>query len=214
MLSLKIISRAIICATLIVVSTGLYAQLKIIGPECTVPQTEYQYIIDGVTAKATEMSVCITGGIITGNKSDCYNGKPVNFIRVVWNEQTQSGKIKLTASGQKHELKINITSELLGGTLDSLKFRSAKSASRPPSIFCSDATGGGCFPKYSYQWEQSDDNIKWRPVDNATNQSLQFKEPITNSLFYRRKVVEKNSSTIAYSDVVFLRLENESKKSK
>ena len=189
-------------------------QVKILGPECIVPGTEYQYIIDGNWPKESEITICVEGGVIAPTDTTCYKGRSIQYVRVIWNEAMNNSKISVTTPLEKGSLTIRPTRTLEGGKIDSVKIRSFKLSAAPATVKCSEPKGGGCTPSYMYQWEQSEDNLHWKTIEEATAQNLAFKKPLNCTLFIRRKVSEKLSNSIAYSDVILLVQDKSSKLTK
>jgi hypothetical protein len=55
-------------------------------------------------------------------------------------------------------------------------------------------------PSYSYQWQQSTDNVNFSDISGQTSLSLTFSAPLTITTYYRRKVTETVSGSVAYSN--------------
>jgi hypothetical protein len=190
---------------LLIQSSKADSQVKISGPECIVSGTEYQYDLFGKWDTQTAISVCVEGGLIARNNSTCYEGKELNYVRIVWNDNTTKGKISITSSSGNGFFNVRPTRALQGGKVDSLsKLQAVKKAAIPRSISCGSARGGNCSPSFSYQWEQSDDNLRWTNVTGAVFQNLSFSVALNHTLFFRRKIFDSVSNSIAYSDVAIV----------
>jgi hypothetical protein len=74
----------------------------------------------------------------------------------------------------------------------------------PSVINCSSSTGGACSPQYSYQWQQSVDQVTWSDLPGDTAQNLVLTQAVTQTLFVRRKVTDKKSNTMAFSDIALV----------
>jgi hypothetical protein len=178
-----------------------YSQTNVTGPQCVVPGTTYQYLISGKWDSSSTMQVCLTGGNLAAKAVNCTsNGKPVPFVQVVWNPGT-GGTIQITSSSGTANLQVNIAGPLTGGTItDSFKTKSIAFSNVPATIHCSASTGGSCSPSFSYQWQQSFDNVSWTNISGAQGQDLNLSSPLKTSMFFRRKVTEISSGSVAYSD--------------
>ncbi len=182
-----------------------FSQIKIDGPECVLPGTEYQYNFYGKWQRDADITVCITGGTIASDKNSCYTGKNYNSVRVIWNDNIKKGSIAVSSGSDKESLSVIPTIELYGGNIDtSAKLQAFDYKAKSPAIKCSAAKGGSCNPSYSYQWEQSDDNLRWTEVKGATSQDFVSDADPDHTIFLRRKTVEQKSGLIAYSDVSIL----------
>ena len=101
-----------------------------------------------------------------------------------------------------------VTQPLVGGLIDTNLIRQVIDSEAVPAVItCSSARGGSCAPAYSYQWQQSEDNLAWMDMTTQKNLSLGFSQALPKVLFFRRMVVETGSTTVAYSNtaVVFLK---------
>jgi len=187
-----------------------FSQPTINGPECVLPGIIYQYIISDYSASTIQvnMKICIHGGSLVnkdGSKlNDCTaSAEPLATLLIMWNDKKR-GSISISTSEGKKILNVNVTSELQAGFVD-LSVREqnfSNTISVPSTIVCSEAKGGSCSPNYSYQWQQSNDAMTWTNIERSTGQNLAFDSPVKQSSYYRRKVIETGSATIAYSDVV------------
>jgi hypothetical protein len=171
-------------------------QLKISGPVCVLTGNEYQYNISGKLDSSTHL--CVTGGTLSGTDSSCSMALTAGYVKIVWTEL--SGSIICSSLTDTTLLYIQTTFQLDGGLIDStVNTQSIAYQTIPSSIICSEASGGNCQPSYSYQWEQSEDNLVWKEISSALDKDLNFSVPLTRSQFFRRKTTENNSHTIIYS---------------
>ena len=111
---------------------------------------------------------------------------------------------------------MNITSKLNGGLVaDMLQTQVVEYDNIPKSITCSMASGGSCSPSYSYQWQWSENDVDWNDLTGSNSVNLTFPGPKSQSGFYRRKVIDLNGGTIAYSDVaaIYVNPKRENEKS-
>lgn len=176
------------------------AQVSISGPTCVVPGTQYQYTISGSWNSGTYMSWCVNGGYIVNNGGgSCKSGTPQPSIQVVFTSTT-SGSVDLSSDIGSSNKYVTMTTSLSGGTISTNQSQTISSGSIPASINCSVATGGACSPSYSYQWQSSPDNIVWTNVSMATGQNIIFSSGVTQTTYYKRKVTENSSGSIAYSN--------------
>jgi hypothetical protein len=185
-------------------NTNLFGQVSIKGPTCVVPGITYTYNIQGNWDSLSTMKVCLTGGVIADSTDTTMctrTGAPLNAITVIWNNVT-SGSLVLTSSIGDTTLNTAITTPLSGGAVDTtVKTQMIGNDSIPATINCTAASGGACSPSYLYQWQQSSDIVSWTDMPGATEQNLTIDSGLTKSVYYRRKVIESPSGSLAYSDV-------------
>ena len=180
------------------------AQVSIKGPGCVIPGNIYHYRIKASWDSTSTMQVCVQGGVIRnkdGSTLTCTSSErfPLDGVMVVW---SGPGTIRVTTSNGNASLTVASATALRAGTIagpsqTQIIARKAIAA----MIRCSPDTGGSCSPHYSYQWQQSLDRVSWVDIPGATAAALSFTAPLTVTQFYRRKVTETNSGTVAYSDV-------------
>jgi hypothetical protein len=203
----KITKYIISLSLFFIFSVQPFAQVSISGPGCVLPGVTYQYNILGNWTATSTMQICITGGSIIDNgqvsSNRCTaNDKPISSVFVTWNASS-GGSVKVTSSQGNTSLNVTITSVIQPGTLDQSTViqNFSDTVSIPSSIRCSKSTGGSCSPIYTYQWQRSFDALKWTDIIGATGQNLSFNYSVKQTTYYRRKVVEKGSGTIGYSDI-------------
>jgi hypothetical protein len=185
-------------------SAHLWGQVTVTGPVCVVPATQYQYLISGTWDSASTMQVCITGGVLADStaQSCTVTGPPLASVMIIWNS-TSTASLTVTSSSGNGSLSITITMPLVPGNLDSgSMIQTIGYDSIPGLIICSADSGGSCAPSYTDQWQASIDQVGWSDISGATGQNLDYGIPLTITTYFRRKVTEGGSSTIAYSRVV------------
>jgi len=187
------------------VSLSLFGQVTVAGPSCVVPGTTYQYLINGPWDSASTMQVCVTGGLVAGSNSTCTtNGAPHASVLVIWGA-SGSGSVTVSSSKGSGTISVNITSVLTGGTIPaSARTQSIAYKGTPSVIDCSTVTGGSCSPSYQYQWQQSRDRLNWTDIPGAQGLTLSLGQALEEATFYRRRVTETGSGTVAYSDIAFI----------
>jgi hypothetical protein len=183
----------------------LPAQVTISGPTCVVPGTTYQYLITGPWDSASTMQVCLTGGTFIGARGTCTGTvAPRSSILVTWGA-AGSGALQLSSSKGSGSLAVTVTSPLSAGSVaKSVRTQLIAYKGSPVAIVCSSPNGGSCSPNYRYQWQQSVNLLGWTDIVGATGAQLTLAQPLLQSAFFRRKVIETGSGTIAYSDAAFV----------
>jgi len=154
----------------------------IYGPTCVSSGVAYQYAFTGSYTGSTAMNWCCTGGTITGGSGGCKYGVPLLNIYVTWNAGTGTHSLTVTiVSGGSGSATINatLTTTLVSGNITSGQTQNISYNATPATINCAAATGGNCSPSYSYQWQQSADNINFSNVTGATSQNLSFSAGLT-----------------------------------
>ncbi len=185
------------------------SQPTITGPTCVMPGAVYQYTIKGSWKAASTMQVCIAGGNFRSKDTSLKNctpqaGAPLSSLLIVWNNPG-TGSIILSSAIGNSTLNVTIVSTLQGGTIDSSSKKQVIGYdSIPSTILCSADIGGSCSPVFMDQWQQSYDMLSWKDIQGATSLNLSITTPLKQATFYRRKVTEKTSGTIGYSDIAFV----------
>ncbi len=186
-----------------------YAQPTISGPSCVTPGVVYHYVIKGSWKASSTMQVCLTGGVFSTKDTTIgtctqKNGAPLSSVLVVWNSPGNA-TINLSSALGNSSLNITVASLLQPGIIDTAsKKQFIGYDSLPVTIICSADSGGSCSPAYKDQWQQSADAISWKDIPGATSKNLTITTPLKQASFFRRKVTETISGTIAYSDVAFV----------
>jgi hypothetical protein len=203
----NIFSRGyLLILTIAVSSRGVaqaVAQPAITGPTCVIPGTTYQYLISGQWDVGSTMQVCTKGAVILSTNGACtVNGSPIAAVQLNWNTGINSGSLSLSSTNGNASLAISITTPLKAGSIvTTSKLQSIAFRALPGTIHCNPDTGGFCKPVYTHQWQQSLDNIHWVDVGQAVATDLLVSPVQEQTIFFRRKTVETQSRTIAYSDV-------------
>lgn len=177
------------------------SQLSITGPTCVQLGTQYQYTISGSWTTSTFMEWQIVGGVIAGTSNSYTSGTPKPSINVVWNSPGGGSVSLKTGNPTDSKTKyVSVSGTLNGGSLSNSSQTIAYNTT--PSIInsASSASGGGCSPSYTYQWQQSYNSVDFTDVAGQTGLSLSFSAPLTTTTFYRRMVTESVSGSVAYSN--------------
>lgn len=196
------------CCLLAFLSAGAsaFTQVKISGMQCVVPGVVYEYTFSGQWDSSATMQVCINNGFMQDSRRNVVcspSGKVLSAILVLWNDSAaDTGSITITSSLGSTVMNVNFTQPLLPGSINSAsKTQVIAYASVPAVIKCSRDTGGACSPVYSYQWQQSSNLVSWQDIPGAGTNTLKINSPLNRNTYYRRKVTETVSGSIAYSDV-------------
>jgi hypothetical protein len=195
---------------LFLLTTYVSGQVTVSGSTCVFPGVSYQYNITGNWDSTSTTQICITGGSIKNFDSSVHSctlqgGAPLGSVLVSWNNILDSGTIAITSDKGNATLSISIISPLVPGRIDSSsKLQAIDYDSIPSMIICSVNSGGSCSPVYFDQWQQSFNQLSWTDIEGAINQNLVISSQLTQPTFYRRKVTEQQSGTIAYSDVALV----------
>ncbi len=193
----------------LILSLSAFSQPIITGPTCVVPGTVYHYRIAGPWTAASTMQVCITGGYIKdmdSSQKTCtlQGGAPLGSVLIVWNQPGNSSLTLSSAIGNS-SLKVSVVSPLIPGTIaSSSKHQTIANNSIPLVIICSADSGGACSPSYILQWQQSQNMLAWIDIKNAVGENLVVPTTILQPTYYRRRVTEKSSGTIGYSDAAWV----------
>ena len=183
------------------------AQVTLTGASCARTGLEYQYNVSATLDSSIIMTFCVTGGKFTTGET-CITGSPKSFVHVIWNYGASSGSLSTNSVEGNASFAVNLTDSLLPGQIsESLNVQLMDSNSVPQIISCSEATGGACNAQYRYQWESSPDCLSWQAIPNNTERDLILGPPTSSSVYYRRKVIEMQSTEIGFSNIsaVFIR---------
>jgi hypothetical protein len=179
-----------------------YAQIKIDGPTCVTTGILYQYNFTGKIDSTARMEICITGGSFENNAKECIRGKALSYVRIIWDGNSKRNFISVISSSGKVFLEAAITTALAGGKIDDVSLlQNVDAASLPANILCSSATGGTCSGSYTYQWQESLDNISWTDLADTNTQNFIFKTVVNKTTFYRRQSKIAKSDVFALSDI-------------
>jgi hypothetical protein len=180
------------------------AQTSISGPDCIIPGTTYQYMINGNWDSNSSMRVCVTGGKLSTG-SNCSPQNAVTYmVFVIWNDSVNR-KIEVASSSGNASLVVSGTTELSGGQVVGNDQVQTYNKNQAEYIFhCKDSRGGSCTPTYDYQWQRSDNGLNWINIEGAKGKDLFFSGNILCNTFFRRVTNETRSNSIAYSDQAIL----------
>jgi RHS repeat-associated protein len=107
-------------------------------------------------------------------------------------------RVVITANGSttySSEAVVNISPALQPGSISPAAVTTSYNTS-PGIITASPATGGNC-PTYTYEWQQSSDNVNFSSISNTN--TLYYSAPaVTSTTYFRRKV--SCGSLIAYTN--------------
>jgi hypothetical protein len=203
-LLLQSMAKNCLTAILLLVGYSSIGQISINGSRCVIPGITYEYSVNGRRDSLTSMSICITGGKLKDGTACSPAGVITNFVFVVW-DSAGNHQLNVTSSAGNSTLSVNVTKELNGGHLNETDRFQFYDKNKVSHLFrCQEASGGSCSASNLYQWQQSDDGIKWTFVERGSDKNLKFSRKITASIFFRRKVTEMHSNTVAYSDIAML----------
>jgi RHS repeat-associated protein len=199
--------KIILISVLICLSTPGFSQVTISGPACVVAGTTSFYSYGGSYDGSTTMTWCVTNGTIqqaygsniTGTGS-CRSGTAVGSIAVLFSS-AGSAVVQLSGSnGSAPNLYVTVVNALNPGAITANSSQTIAYNSTPAMVSCSLATFGACSPSYSYQWQQSTDNVYWTDMTQTT-QNLTFTSPLLVTTYYRRMVTELSTYTVKYSAI-------------
>lgn len=200
--------RLLTAFLLVVSSLPLSAQsVAITGPNCVIAGPVYLYNITGQWQPGSTVRVCVTGGTLVDSGATCAGGGGVlSFVRVQWDTGAPtSGTIAVTSSLGNTSLSVSLTKPLSGGLIaSSLASQTLDTLTTPATLTVSAPIGGACQPAYTYQWQQSADNVVWFNVTGATSAQFSFAGPLTYNGYFRRMVTDNASNVLAYSNVAII----------
>jgi hypothetical protein len=197
----KIIKVIYLIALVAITPSYGVAQPGIKGASCIMPGTTYQYLITGQWDSSSNAHLCIQGGRLKSGDSCISLQISPSMVLVLWNDSVIDRKITVSSNLGNASLMVTGTTELNGGTVDNSDKLKIYNADQHNYIFhCGVATGGSCDPNYTYQWQNSTNQLDWMNIQGATSKDLQYSGTITISTFFRRVTIETNSNILAYSD--------------
>jgi hypothetical protein len=181
--------------------------VAVTGPTCVMAGPVYLYNITGGWQPGSTVRVCVTGGTLVDSGGTCAGGSGIlSFVRVQWDSGSQtSGTIAVTSSIGNAALSVSLTTSLSGGQVNSaVAYQSLDTLTTPTTLTVSAPTGGACQPAYTYQWQQSVDNLVWANVAGATSAQFSFTGPLSYNDYFRRVVTDNVSNVLAYSTVAVI----------
>lgn len=198
------IPASIISCAIFIFNTPLLAQERISGSSCVTPGLKYQYLITGYHGNVSSNHIAVFGGILIDVQTVSQKEQgSISKVSVRWNKDITQGKIYIV-SKDTSSFKVTIIPPLKGGEIvegnvqQLLPYNSV-----PYQTILSSASGGSCHPNYTYQWESSSDAIHWVSLTGAIDTVFSF-PPLKKSTYYRRRVTETTSKTVAYSPILSL----------
>jgi len=176
-----------------ILSLPCLSQVTISGPSCAVAGVQYTYTASGA-ANGSTYSWSASNGTISGSSTSL-------GVKITWN--SGNGKATLTTSNPSGTWQLNVTTvaPLAAGTT-SISSENINYNSTPQGFSCTAASGGYCTPSYTYQWQQSTNDVSFTNISGATSLNLSFSSPITQTTYYRNMVTETNTGSTAYTGAV------------
>lgn len=178
-------------------------------PACVIVGTPVTYSIVGSFVGNQTATWCITSGTgtilqvfgtnVTGT-GNCRTATNPGSVYIQWTS-SGSGTVQLSINSTNYSTSTNIANALNPGSITANKTQTINYNSAPATINCSAASGGNCSPSFSYQWQQSPNNVDWTDIATKTGQNFSSTALLIQTTYLRRKVTETNSNTIDYSDV-------------
>jgi RHS repeat-associated protein len=183
------------------VCPACWSQITISGPTCVIAGTQYTYTISGSWNSSYTMTWSSTGAF-----SGASTGTPLPQVHITWNSGS-SGNVNLNMKNPvtdqtwfAPQLNITIAAAFTVGPIISGSPQSIPYNTLPANILCSQPAGGTCgTPSYTYQWQQSTDNINFTNLSGATSQTLTFSTGLTSTHYYRCLQTETNSGSSGYT---------------
>ncbi|MEJ0105441.1 MAG: DUF6443 domain-containing protein [Bacteroidota bacterium] len=105
-----------------------------------------------------------------------------------------------STTGYSNTATVSVNPPLYGGYI-STPDQTIEYNNLPQALVASAASGGGC-GSFTYQWQQSEDNIAFTDISGATSLNYTFGAAPTRSRYYRRKV--SCPSQLGYSNSVLV----------
>lgn len=207
MINKKSIRSAVSAIIILLVTYSSYGQgVQITGTASVQRGNSYSYSAtyngSGTYSYSGTYSWTITGGYITGtanttSKSGSTSG-PLLFVslNVTWTTPSSSASLALTLTIGNATKTITVYAPLSTGTISPTSTNINYGAN---VVFTGTAaTGGATSPVYNYQWQKSMDAVNWTDISGAT--SLNYtSDTLQTARYFRRKVTETTTSTIAYT---------------
>jgi hypothetical protein len=180
----------------------VFGQVDITGPKCVLTTLVYQYDINGNWKENDKVSVCVEGGMLMETGTACVEKQTLSLVKVQWGEGRSTGKISVTSASGTASISVNIASSFNPGFIQNTDKQIFSYNRVLFSLSCGPASGGNCSPSYTYQWELSEDNLRWTEIAGATQLNLSANIPLKRTTFFRRKVFESKSRTVGYSNEI------------
>ena len=200
----KISSALAMAAVVLWCQEGVAQSITMTGPSCVTTGAVYLYAVSGKWDSTSTVRFCVTGGTLVDSGGTCAGGYGIlSFVQVSWDSGGQrSGSVVVTTPQGNDSISVVISQPLSQGMIDTgVLNQSLDTATTPAALTCAAPTGGGCSIAYSYQWQQSSDNVIWRDIDGATSTQLGFSGPLSQTTYYRRLATNTISNAFGYSNV-------------
>ncbi|MCU7551147.1 DUF6443 domain-containing protein [Chitinophagaceae bacterium LB-8] len=182
---------------LLAFSKSGFSQVYMGGPTCVQAGVENLYYLTGNYSYSDYIQWCVYGGT-SANGNQCESGYGLNYLMIKF---TTSGQITVYTPNGAAFLNVTVTDALNSGSISSNGSQTITYNYTPGTISCSAASGGGCYPSYAYQWEQSTNGTNWSSLSGKTAENLSFSSGLTQTTYYRRMVTETSTGTVGYSNV-------------
>ena len=173
------------------------AQSQVVGATCVAAGPTYYYHV--LTGTGT-FTYCVNGGTVPGG-STCGSGTNTLTIGVVWNTGITTGTITCSVSPT---LTATMAATLVGGSITANASQNIYYNTVPAAISCAASSGGTCSgvtTSYSYQWQQSTNNVTYTDISGATSQNLTPTTALTQTTYFRRSVSSSATGAVVYSGV-------------
>lgn len=181
---------------------AVISQITLHGATCVTTGLQYDYFVEGDSDLKNSVTISITGGRFPDTDVTWKEVKIYSKFSISWIDTLKYGTIFIKSNNKRTTDTIKIVNLLNGGRIDKLKkVQYVSYNSIPLSFPCTPASGGGCSPQFEYQWQRSSDQATWTDIVGQTSQSLFFQTALRETTFYRRKVTNKTSGSIAYSNI-------------
>lgn len=194
------IKYAILVALMLTSARRLEAQVTVSGPQCIIAGITYQYNIGYTGAQARSTKICVIGGVLSDSSYCSTDSIPPTTVFVIWKDSSFH-QLRVVSEQESATHIVYQTHELSGGILENSSKVQLCDSNKTEYVFhCSLATGGSCSAQYGYQWQRSDDGLKWTDLGNATKKNLVFSDRVVAAVYFRRVTTETSSNTVEYSD--------------
>lgn len=194
----------LLISLLLSLSVDAVAQSSIIGPSCVVAGSTCSYTVRVRSKEKSALRVCLTGGRNLLNQT-CFElpGDGLSF-QVIWDESGKN-RMEIKSIEGAMALQVEVAKTLHGGLLSNKeRLKESKKGSVSYNVNCDEASGGTCKPEYEYQWQVSDNQLKWTDLSGETGKNLRYAGEIKTDLYFRRKVTERRTGQVAYSEMAIL----------
>jgi hypothetical protein len=123
---------------------------------------------------------------------------------VIWDESGRNA-MEIKSSQGKMALQVEVAKSLHGGMLaNKERFKESKKGTISYDVKCDEASGGTCKPEFEYQWQVSDDQLRWKDLSGETGKNMKYAGELKTDLYFRRKVTERRTGQVAYSEMAIL----------